>query len=142
MLCWQGQFYNASDAIIDYEYLTRYLAHYDHVKVLVRTKNVDKEPQSLPRLDGEGVTIVPLSDPVSPWHALRSLPGLVREITSSIKTANACYLKMPDSLGSLVGLILLCLRRPYAVEVVADSYEGIRYAKKAYAWMSFLCTSL
>jgi glycosyltransferase involved in cell wall biosynthesis len=57
------------------------------------------------------------------------LPAFVRGIGMAIKRSQACCLKMPDMLGMLVGLILLGMRRPYAVEVVADSYEGIRYAK-------------
>ncbi|MCP4453457.1 MAG: glycosyltransferase [Planctomycetes bacterium] len=130
VVCCQGHFYNSSDAIIDYAYLTRYLAHYDDIQVLVRTRHVDQVDESLPQIDGHRVSVVPLPDPQSPWQALMSLPVLIRGIVRAEKKSQACYLKMPDVLGTLVGLVLLCLRRVYAVEVVADSYECIRHAKK------------
>jgi phosphatidylinositol alpha-1,6-mannosyltransferase len=130
VLCCQGQFYNASDAIIDYAYLTRYLTHYENIQVLVRTRNVTHVDEALPRLDGDNVKIVPLPDPASPIQALMGLPAMIRDIKTAAKAAQACYLKMPDVLGTLVGLILWWLQRDYAVEVVADSYEGIRHAKK------------
>ncbi|NQV36092.1 MAG: glycosyltransferase family 4 protein [Phycisphaeraceae bacterium] len=130
VICCQGHFYNASDAIIDYAYLTRYLAHYDDIRVLVRTRHADHVDTSLPQIDGEGVRVISLPDPQSPWRAVLSLPTLIRDITRAVRNSHACYLKMPDALGTLVGLILWCLRRAYAVEVVADSYECIRHAKK------------
>ncbi|MCF7974310.1 MAG: glycosyltransferase [Phycisphaerae bacterium] len=129
VLCCQGRFYNGSDAIIDYAYLTRYLEYCDRLEVLVRTRHVAQVDASLPRLDGDRVTIVPLPDPRSPLTALMTLPTLLRGIYRAIQRSQACYLKMPDVLGTLAGVLLLCLQRPYAVEVVADSYEGIRHAK-------------
>ena len=125
-----GHFYNGSDAIIDYAYLTRYLAYYDDVQVLVRTRQVDHVDASMPRVDGDRVKIVPLPDPQSPWQAVMSLPALISGIVRAARDCQAYYLKIPDALGTLVGLILWCLRKPYAVEVVCDSYECIRYAKK------------
>ena len=130
VICSQGHFYNGSDAIIDYAYLTRYLTHYDDIQVLVRTRQADHVDASLPQIDGDRVRVVPLPDPQSPWEMLMSLPTLIRDIVRAVKDSQACYLKMPDVLGTLVGLILWCLRRAYAVEVVADSYECIRHAKK------------
>jgi phosphatidylinositol alpha-1,6-mannosyltransferase len=130
VVCYQGHFYNGSDAIIDYAYLTRYLTYYDDIQVLVRTHNVDQMDESLPQIDGDRVSVVPLPDPQSPWRAVMSLPALIRGIVRAVRKSQACYLKMPDVLGTLVGLVLLCMRRAYVVEVVADSYEGIRHAKK------------
>jgi len=131
VLCCQGHYYNCSDAIIDYAYWNRYLEYYEDIQVLVRTRTVDHVDKSLPRIDGDRVSIVPLPDPKTPLHALMSLCTLIRGIAQAIKQSQACYLKMPDVLGSLVGLILWGMRRSYVVEVVADSYEGIRHAKKA-----------
>ncbi len=130
VVCCQGHFYNGSDAIIDYAYLTRYLAYYDDIQVLVRTRCVAHVVESLPQIDGDRVSVVPLPDPQSPWHAVMSLPTLIRGIVRAVRRSQACYLKMPDVLGTVVGLVLWCMRRPYAVEVVADAYEGIRHAKK------------
>ncbi len=129
-ICCQGQFYNASDAIIDYAYLTRYLDHYENIQVLVRTRHVSHVDETLPRLDGDRVHIVALPDPGSPLKALVGLPAMIRDIKKAAEEAQAYFLKMPDVLGTLVGLTLWWLKRDYAVEVVADSYEGIRYAKK------------
>jgi glycosyltransferase involved in cell wall biosynthesis len=130
-LCHQGTFYNASDAIINYAYLARTLAYYDKVHVLVRCRTVTEIDKGLLRLDGPGVTIVPLPDPVSPLRALGRLPSLIRQIYSASKVAHVCYLKLPDAVGTLVGMVLWACRRPYAVEVVADSFQGIIHAKKS-----------
>ena len=130
VICCQGHFYNGSDAIIDYAYLTRYLAYYDDIQVLVRTRYADHVDTSLPQIDGEGVKVIPLPDPQSPWQAVMSLPALISGIVRAARDSQAHYLKVPDVLGTLVGLVLWCLRRAYAVEVVCDSYECIRYAKR------------
>ncbi len=130
VVCCQGHYYNGSDAIIDYAYLTRYLAYYDDIQVLVRTRGVEHVDESLPQIDGDRVSIVPLPDPQSLWQAIMSLPALIRGIVRAARRSKACYLKMPDVLGTVVGLVLLGMRRAYAVEVVADAYEGIRHAKK------------
>jgi glycosyltransferase involved in cell wall biosynthesis len=54
-------------------------------------------------------------------------------ISALVKTIRSCdgyYLKLPEPTASLVGLLLVLLRKKYAVEVVANSKEGILFAKK------------
>lgn len=125
----RGMHYNASDAIITWDYLSRYTEYCDEVTVLVRSREAKSVDPALPRLDGPGVRIQALPDPESPWAGIKSLPALVRGIWRALRLADVYYLKLPDALGTLVGLILWITRRPYAVEVVADSRQGILLGK-------------
>ena len=125
----RGMHYNASDAIITRDYLSRYTEYCDEVTVLVRSREVKSVDPALPRLDGPGVRILALPDPESLWAGIKSLPALVRCIWRALPLADAYTLKLPDALATLVGLILWITRRSYAVEVVADSRQGILLAK-------------
>ena len=59
----EDRFYNASDAIVNYDYLLRYRPYCDQVMVLLRSRTADQVDASLPRVDGENVTVMPLPDP-------------------------------------------------------------------------------
>lgn len=133
----RGMHYNASDAIITWDYLSRYTEYCDEVTVLVRSREVESVDPALPRIDGPGVRIQALPDPLSPWAAILSLPTFVRRIRQALRLADAYTLKLPDALATLVGLILWMTRRPYAVEVVADCRQGILLAKGHLPWVRF-----
>lgn len=136
-----SHFYNASDAIINYDYLQRYRRYCDQVMVLVRSRPADQVDPSLARVDGDSVTVVPLPDPQAPVRGLMSLPGTVWRVLATARQADGYYLKLPDAMATLVGLALWISGRCFAVEVVADCKQGILLAKpnmplvRFYAWL-------
>ena len=129
VVCCDGKYYNASDAIINYDYMTRYTQYCPDVTALVRCRDVDRVEPSYGRVDGPNVSVCPLPDPTTPRKGLLGLPGLIRHIVQAARRSDLYYLKMPDAMATVVGLVLWCTGRPYAVEVVADCQQGILYAK-------------
>ena len=88
-LSYRGMHYNASDAIITWDYLSRYTEYCDEVTVLVRSREVESVDPALPRIDGPGVRIQALPDPLSAWAGILSLPALVRRIWQALRLADA-----------------------------------------------------
>ena len=144
--CCDSKYYNTSDAIINYQYLAHYLDFCNNVTVLMRCIDVSDIKPTWPRLDGAHIDICRLPDPSGPFSAILALPVLIRDIIRAARRADVYYLKLPDATGALVGLVLLCTGRAYAVEVVADCKKGIMYAKsdlplvRFYAWFFDLLT--
>ena len=136
-----NHFYNASDVIINYDYMSRYKRYCDQVMVLVRSRSTDQVDPSLARVDGDSVTVVPLPDPQIPIRALMGLPGMILRVLATARQADCYYLKLPDATATMVGLALWLTGRKFAVEVVADCEQGILLAKQGmpllrfYAWL-------
>jgi phosphatidyl-myo-inositol dimannoside synthase len=136
-----ARYYNASDAIINYDYMLRYRRYCDQVMVLVRSRSTEQMDPGLACVDGDSVTVVPLPDPQAPIQGLMSLPRMVLRVLRAARKANCYYLKMPDAMATMVGLTLWMTGRKYAVEVVADCRRGILLAKQGmpllrfYAWL-------
>ena len=125
-----NHFYNASDAIINYDYLLRYRQYCDQVLVLVRSRIADQVDPGLPRMDGDSVTVLSLPDPQAPVKGLLTLPALILRVLTTARQADGYYLKLPDAMATIVGLTLWLSGRRFAVEVVADCKQGILLAKQ------------
>lgn len=132
-----GRYYNRSDALVDYKYLGRYKQYCDQLIVLLRCKRADSFDSRWPRIDGDGVTVASTPDPQTPFKALLAMPAIVFAVLKAIKTSDRYYLKLPEPMATVVGLLLLLLRKKYAVEVVADSRQGILFAKKHMTFVKF-----
>jgi glycosyltransferase involved in cell wall biosynthesis len=135
------RYYNASDVIINYDYMSRYKRYCDQVMVLMRSRSTDQVDPSLVRVDGDSVTVVPLPDPRTPIRGLMGLPGMVLRVLATARKADYYYLKLPDVMATMVGLTLWLTGRKYTVEVVADCRQGILLIKRHmplvrfYAWL-------
>ena len=102
VLACDDHYYNASDAIIDYDYMLRYKRYCDQVMVLVRSRSTDQVDPALACVDGDSVTVVPLPDPQAPIQGLMSLPRMVLRVLTTARKANCYYLKMPDAMATMV----------------------------------------
>ena len=125
-----GRFYNRSKALVNYEHLCRYRQAGGDVVVMLRCRRGEQVDASWPRIDGEGVSVWPVPDPASPLRALWSLPRILWAALQGIRACDGCLLKLPEPTSTVVGLLLLAAGKKYAVEVVADAAEGIRWAKR------------
>ena len=137
VLACDDRYYNASDAIIDYDYMSRYKRYCDQVMVLVRSRSTEQVDPALACVDGDSVTVVPLPDPQSPLQGLMSLPRMLLRVLSTAGKADCYYLKMPDAMATMVGLTFWLIGRRYAVEVVADCRQGILLAKQGMPMLRF-----
>jgi glycosyltransferase involved in cell wall biosynthesis len=132
-----GRYYNCSDALVDYNYLGRYRQFCDQLIVLPRCRKADSFNPRWPRIDGNGVTVLPMPDSPTPLNALLTMPALIRTILKAIKACDCYYLKLPEPMATVVGMVLILLGKKYAVEVVADSRQGILFAKKDMPFVKF-----
>ena len=137
----EGKYYNCSKALVNYEHLCRYKQHIKDVVVVLRCRKSDRIDPSWPRIDGEGITVMPIPDPASPLKALLMLPRIIMDIFRAVGKCDRYLLKMPEPTATVVGLVLVMLRKKYSVEVVANAQQGILYAKgdmpfvRFYAWL-------
>ncbi len=132
-----GQFYNSSESSLTYERLARYHKYIRDIVLVLRCRKVDSVNPSEPRIDREGVTVMPIPDPKTPALAILLLPKMVWAVLKAIMIADRYYLRLPEPTATLVGLVLLLLRKKYVVEVVADSKKGILFAKKDMFFVRF-----
>lgn len=133
----EGKYYNCSRALVDYKHLCRYRQYIKDVVVVLRCKKTGTAEPSWPRIDGDGISVAPIPDPASPLKAFIMLPNIIRAINRAISLCDRYLLKAPEPTATITGLMLLIRGKKYAVEVVANSREGILFAKKSMPFVGF-----
>jgi glycosyltransferase involved in cell wall biosynthesis len=104
-----------------YEFWTRYLSIFDSVSVAARVKRVPSAAPEATRVDGPGVSVLPLPYFVGPLGYLERRRAYTRSMRSAIARSEAVLLRVPGMAGTVASRFLQ--GRPYAVEVVGDPYE-------------------
>ncbi len=133
----EGKYYNCSRALVNYKHLCRYRQYIKDVVVALRCKKAETVEPSWPRIDGDGISVAPMPDPASPLKAFLMLPNIIRAINRAISLCDRYLLKAPEPTATITGLMLLIRGKKYAVEVVANSREGILFAKKGIPFVGF-----
>lgn len=101
----------------------RYLDAFDGVKILARAKEVTSVPDDWERVDGPGITFLPVPHYVGPEQfLLRALPVL-RTTRAAINAVDAVILRVPSRIAAIIHPVLLRTGHPYGVEVVGDPYD-------------------
>jgi len=107
-----------------YTYWQRYLSAFDQVKILTRVQDTDEMPANWVRVDGDGVTVLPIPCYVGPWEYLWRARQVEQAAAQAADWQDAVILRVPSH--SIAGYVARKLRQvghPYAVEVVADPYH-------------------
>lgn len=122
-----GHFYNVnglpSSPIVNYDnFSKRYLDAFDEVTLLGRLFN-KTDPLAQPVV-GAGVRFVALPGFKGPVGFIKALPAIVKSIRTVITPNTAYILRLPATVPTLLGLLLLILRKPFAVEVIGDAYDN------------------
>lgn len=110
----------------EYAFWTRYLRVFDEVRVVGRVRDVRETLPDGRRVDGPGVSCIPLPDYTGPVQFLarrKELESLAAEVAIQ---AGAFILRIPGQVGTLVWSHLRRRQRPYAVEVVGDPYDVLQ----------------
>ncbi|GAB3141662.1 hypothetical protein GCM10027290_14770 [Micromonospora sonneratiae] len=107
----------------DYSGWTRYLAHFDRVRIAARVLDVATAPVGAVRVDGPGVEVWPVPYYHGPREYLLRTLAVRRAMAASTDDGDAVILRVPSVLGTLLANRLDRLRRPYAVEVIGDPYD-------------------
>ena len=107
---------------IRYDFWTRYLDVYDHVRILARARTAQEPPEGWWQATGDNVQGTPVSDFHSPLDYLRVRKSVVDEIRTQLADPAGLHLRLPCPLGTVVWRVRDS-KRPYGVEVVGDPAE-------------------
>ncbi len=77
------------------------------------------------RADGPSVSFWALPDYQGPWQYLRHLTELRTNVRQAVRESDAYILHVPGLVGRLAWQELRRLKKPYALEVVADPWDAL-----------------
>ena len=113
-------------SVFDYTFWSRYLEVFDEVVVFARVQKIAEiNPATMPApSSGPGVTFVQLPEFLGPWQYLRIYPRIKAMAKQLLKEDDACVLRVPGYLSTMLWRQLRKTKRPYAVEVVGDPWQA------------------
>lgn len=106
-----------------YDFWKRYLEVFEQVKVLARVRSCNPLPGEIKRANGSGVLFHDLPDYTGPWEYLRCFLRVRAGVWKTVRDCDAYILRVPGNICTLAWKKIRRLKRPYAVEVVADPNE-------------------
>lgn len=112
-----------TQTVFDRGFWERYLEVFDGVRVLARTRDVAQVPPEWRRVDGDGVTIVPIPHYRGPWQYLARRSQVIAAVREASQAEGAVLFRIPSVLAAVLHAELRRTGRPYAVEVVGDPRE-------------------
>lgn len=118
-----GYFYGIGPT--SYSFFKRYLEAFDEVLVLARVALGGEARHSESRADGPGVTFRGLADFHGPWQYFRNLAKLRTQVRAAVASCDAYILRGPGLTSRLAWREISRIRRPYALEVVCDPWDGL-----------------
>jgi glycosyltransferase involved in cell wall biosynthesis len=105
-------------------FFERYLAVFTSVSVVARAAEVDSVPSTAKRVDGNGITLLPISCYIGPWEYLRKARQVRNDIAAAAKHEGAVILRASSQIGNRLEPHLRSTGRPYGLEVVGDPYDA------------------
>jgi glycosyltransferase involved in cell wall biosynthesis len=118
-----GNFWTAN-ASLRYNFWTGYLEVFDEVHLVARAKFHSSPPTGWNLVTGPGIKAVPVPYFIGPWEFIKNYANVRKAVNRVALDAEAVILRLPCTIGTEVRGSLPS-RRPYAVEVVADSYDSM-----------------
>jgi len=106
-----------------YSFWTRYLEVFDSVRVVARVRDVPNLPSEWKEANGEGVSFAAIPYYIGPWQYLLKAWQVWRSARNAVNANDAVILRVGSTIASPIQSMLRQAGRPYAVEVVADSYD-------------------
>jgi glycosyltransferase involved in cell wall biosynthesis len=105
-------------------FFERYLAVFNSVLVVARAAEVESVPSTAKQVDGDGITLLPISCYVGPWDYLRKARQVRNDIAAAAKHEGAVILRASSQIGNRLEPHLRSTGRPYGLEVVGDPYDA------------------
>jgi len=112
------------NASLRYNFWARYLEVFDEVHLVARAKFHSSPPTGWNLVTGPGIKAVPVPYFIGPWEFIKNYANVRKAVNRVALDAEAVILRLPCNIGTEVRGSLPS-RRPYAVEVVADSYDSL-----------------
>jgi len=103
---------------------TRYLEHFDEVRVIAREEGLAADDARLALASEKGVDFLFLPNLSSLHQLLFRSPELDKRLSSEIEAADAVVARVPSEIGLLAIHHARRLGKPYAVEVVGCAWDG------------------
>ena len=102
---------------------SRYLAVFDHVRVVARVRDVPAVPETWQRADGDGVSFAALPFYLGPRQYLRQRRRLHAAAVAAVGPADAVIFRAPSAIAGQIDPALRRTGHPYGVEVLGDPYD-------------------
>jgi len=112
------------NASLRYKFWARYLEVFDEVHLVARAEFHSEPPTGWNLATGPGIKAVPVPYFIGPWEFIKNYANVRKAVNRVALDAEAVILRLPCTIGTEVRASLPS-RRPYAVEVVADSYDSM-----------------
>lgn len=107
----------------NYTFWTRYLAGFEHVKVIARVNHVAAVDSLHHRVNGPKVTVCPVPYYVGLVEYVKSWRSVGKAIKEAISVQDALILRAPGALSDRAVAEFWRTHRPYGVEVVGDPFD-------------------
>lgn len=111
--------------IYGYDFWKRYLETFEIVKVVSRVGKISsQETKNMLRVDGPGVEIFELPFLRGMYRYIFHYRELIKTVKQSINDCDCAIFRLPSVVAFLVLKYYIKLKRPYALEVVADPVDA------------------
>ena len=101
----------------------RYLAVFDHVRVVARVRDVASVPLDWQPADGANISFARVPYYLGPWQYLWRRRQVQRAVEQAFDPSHAIILRVGSQLAACMQASLRRTGHPYAVEVVGDPYD-------------------
>jgi glycosyltransferase involved in cell wall biosynthesis len=106
-----------------YGFFTRYLEVFDHVCVAGRVKEGEGIPDGWERVDGPGVSVMPVPFYLGPLGYVRRAHQVRQAASRAVQAADAVILRVPSIIAATAERALRRNQRPYGLEIIGDPYD-------------------
>jgi glycosyltransferase involved in cell wall biosynthesis len=106
-----------------YQFWQRYLAEFDHVRVVARVVDVQELSGRARRADGPSVEIAAVPYYVGPLQFLRHAWAIRSAVRRAVGPEDAVIMRVPSTLAACLGATLRSSKRPFGLEVIGDPYD-------------------
>lgn len=85
-----------------YQFWQRYLEVFDGVKILARASEAASPPDNWKRVDGSGVSLIPIPYYVGPLQYLLRASDIARTARNAVKPQDAVILRVPSRIMATI----------------------------------------
>jgi glycosyltransferase involved in cell wall biosynthesis len=113
-----------TQAVFAYPTWARYLAVFDHVRVVARVRESESVPQDWIRADGEGVSFAAVPDYLGPWQYLMRAGQVQRLARNAVGIRDAVILLFHGHIACCIEPMLRRTGHPFGVYINGDPYDA------------------
>ena len=112
------------ESIYDYNFFSRYLSVFTSVFAMARIEHVSIPPDGKKIASGPNVEFLELPPFKGPWQYLWNYLLIKKKIKTHVSDFQCGIFRMPGAIPNIAAKIFSKTKKPFAIEVVADPWEG------------------